>query len=816
MNRSRTEKVFRLGTVTAALLFVLFVRHSIAQSSGGLTVKWALISNQFEPKQSHQARFVLTNNEKVVLRPTWELYFNTIFLSVRPRVLTPGFVMEHLSGDFFRLKPDDAAGSLYPGDSLVVDYSSDNFILKNSHIPQGLYWLRDAGSKPELITNFETIPIKVEDLAKMAEGTPLPIPTEEFIYRQNESLSLLKRSDLPPFVPVPKFHKYAKGVFVIPKKPKIYIDPEFAGLRDYLTETMDIYFSGHVYTSSQSEADILLLKSASLPKADHYKLKVGETIRLEAESEQGGFYSIQSLLALVSEKSAGVLSQKLKLNYIEVEDWPDFGYRGLFLDIARNFQSKSAILKLLDLMAFYKLNVFHINMANDEAWRIEIPGLPELTEVGSKRGHTPKEVDNLWPYYGSGPFPDQSPHGTGFLSRDDFKEILRYAKSRHIQVIPEIGVPAHSKAAIIAMRKRYHDWMAKGDSINATEYLLEDFGDRSRYLSAQNFRDNTICVCQESTYSFYEKVVDEILNMYAEVNIPLRTFHTGGDEVPRGVWTQSPVCEKFLTAHPELDGTEGLKGYFYRRIATMFASKGLQVAGWEEIGQSPQGENGQHIHVPNPEFADKGFRVYAWNAVAGWGGDDMAYQLANAGYEVIICNSSNFYFDLAYDMHPDEPGHQWSGFVDAKTAWRTVPYNHFISNDADMNGKPIDVAALANEKVSLSALGRQRIKGVQGQLWSETVKGQAMMEYYLLPKMLGYVERAWNAEPIWSFESDPTLRHIKKEEAWNIFANLLGQKEIPRLSHLFGGFNVHMPRPGKILQNRQEKLNIAYPGLSVK
>jgi hexosaminidase len=798
--------------VLLALFSGLFATAE-AQSKGNLSVKWELTANQFQPKESHQARFVLTNNDKDALQPTWELYFNTIFLSVRPKVLTPGFVMEHLSGDFFRLKPKGELGSLSPGDSLEVVYTSDNFVLKNSHIPQGLYWVKDAQSKPETITDYRTTLIKVEDLAKMAVGTSMPVPTDEFTYRQNEALSLLEKSDLPPFVPVPKSYKYSKGVFTFPNNPKVYIDPAFAELEGYFYEILKTHLAGQVTKSTKSEADVLFVKNASISNSEAYKLSVSKTILVEAASVQGAFFGIQSLLALVSEQSGGNCSQSLKLDYVEIEDWPDFGYRGFFLDIARNFQSKAAILKLLDLLAFYKLNVFHINMANDEAWRIEIPGLPELTEVGSKRGHTPKEVDNLWPYYGSGPFPDQSPQGTGFLSRDDFGEILRYAKARHIQVIPEIGVPAHSKAAIVAMRKRYNDWMAKGDSIKAKEFLLEDFGDKSRYLSAQNFRDNTICVCQESTYRFYEKVVDEILQMYADADMPLRTFHTGGDEVPRGVWTQSPVCAEFLAKHPELEGTEGLKGYFYQRIAAMFASKGLQVAGWEEIGQSPKSENGHQIHVPNQEFADKGFRVYAWNAVAGWGGEDMAYQLANAGYEVIICNSSNFYFDLAYDMHPDEPGHQWSGFVDTKTAWRTVPYNHFISNDTDMNGKPIDVAALAKGKVSLNARGRQNIKGVQGQLWSETVKGQAMMEYYLLPKMLGYVERAWNAEPAWSLEPDPAIRHTKREEAWNVFANVLGQREIPRLAHLFGGFNVRMPRPGIILENGQTKTNIAYPGL---
>jgi hexosaminidase len=545
-------------------------------------------------------------------------------------------------------------------------------------------------------------------------------------------------------------------------------------------------------------------------------LKIGAKVEIDALDSKGAFYGIQSLLSLLPVSAFQSPKNSLAISKISIQDEPRFEYRGFFLDVARNFQSKEAVFKILDLMAFYKLNVFHFNLANDEGWRIEIPGLPELTEVGSKRGHSKDESQFIWPYYASGPDKDNSPNGTGYYSVEDFKEILQYANDRHIEVIPEIGAPGHSRAAIISMRKRYHDKMKSGDQKGALEYLLEDFDDKSDYLSAQNFRGNTICICQESAFTFYEKVVDEILTMYKEADVPIRTFHTGGDEVPKGAWTNSPVCDAFISSSSEINSRNDLQNYFYTRVNKMFEERGIQTAGWEEIGQMEIHENGKEVIRPNPVFADKGFRAYAWNAVAGWGGEDMAYQLANAGYEVIICNSSNFYFDLAYNMDPDEPGHQWSGFVDMKTAWRAVPFNNFISNEKDMYAKPIDPDALAKDKVQLTSEGQRNIKGISGQLWSETVKGQQMMEYYLLPKMLGYVERAWSQDPQWTSIPDPDERKSAMEIEWNRFANAVGQKEIPRLEYFFGGSNIRIPKPGAVIKDGLLHANVEIPGLIIR
>ena len=781
-----------------------------------ISISWELEQNKISPKQFHQAKFTLTNNGNPALKQGWEIYFNTMFLSVNPQVLDSLVSIEHLSGDFFRIKPKEGFPVLEQNESYTFSYSSDNFLLKNSHVPSGLYIVLDGKEQGFSITDYSASKIEIEAQLNATSGSTLPIPSPTLLFDQNQNLTLLDKNDFSPIIPSPKSYAWGSGELLIKNEISIYSDTIFEKEAAFLKELLSPVFKGNIKISTSPDATISFLKSKTQSNQEAYELNIGEKVEIHAFDPKGAFYGTQSLLALVPVSSFQNPVDELKLPKISIEDEPRFGYRGFFLDVARNFQSKEAVFKLLDLMAFYKLNVFHFNLANDEGWRIEIPGLPELTDVGSKRGHSKDESQFLWPYYASGPDKKKSPSGSGFYTTEDFKEILKYAKERHIEVIPEIGAPGHSRAAIISMRKRYLDKMKSGDEKGALEYLLEDLDDKSQYLSAQNFRGNTICICQESAFVFYEKVVDEILTMYKDAGVPIKIFHTGGDEVPKGAWTNSPVCEKFISETEGLNSRHDLQNYFYTRVSKMFEERGIQTAGWEEIAQLEVHENGKEVIRPNPVFANKGFRAYAWNTVAGWGGEDMAYQLANAGYEVIICNSSNFYFDLAYNMDPDEPGHQWSGFVDMKTAWQTVPLNNFISNETDMYGNPIDTGNQINGMVQLTAEGKENIKGVSGQLWSETVKGQEMMEYYILPKMLGYVERAWASDPDWTKIADQEKRRTARENDWNRFANAVGQREIPRLEYLFGGSNFRLPKPGAIIKEGYIYANVELPGLTIR
>ena len=219
-----------------------------------------------------------------------------------------------------------------------------------------------------------------------------------------------------------------------------------------------------------------------------------------------------------------------RLEAMFVEDYPDLLYRGQMIDIARNFTTVDNLKKLIDIFASYKMNVRHFHFADDEAWRLDIPGLEELIAVGSRRGHTVDESRCLYPCYDGGCDPDAATVGNGHYSREDFIGLVRYAAERHIRVIPEIESPGHARAAIVSMKARYNKYK-ETDMAKATEYLLSEPEDTSRYESVQYYTDNVINVALPSSYRFMEKVIRELAAMYKEAGVPLSTVHLGGDEV---------------------------------------------------------------------------------------------------------------------------------------------------------------------------------------------------------------------------------------------------------------------------------------------
>ncbi|WP_208110498.1 family 20 glycosylhydrolase [Algoriphagus boseongensis] len=753
-----------------------------------IKAQWELLENKFGENGFHKAQIILSNSSNSVIESGWKLYFNTIFISVNTRLNSEEMVLEHLQGDFFRIKGKEKSSPILPGESIVLTYRSSGPFLKNSYAPEGLILELQDGQVIE-ISDYQRQKLTVEELGEMAKETQL-----NFLAEENENPILnIPDSQIPPFLPIPKKWKYT-GEVVRVKNAGLGVvgSPEFVEASTFLLNSIKKGYKPKV-NREETPVTIRIQKRDGFSKEEYQMKLSGRVVEILASDPVGAFYGVQSFLAMMTPDFWQGESQELNLPQVEISDKPTFAYRGFFLDVARNFQSKKEILKILDLMAFYKLNVFHFNLANDEGWRIEIPGLPELTEFGSRRGFSPDEAEFLWPYYASGANPDQSSTGSGFYTMEDFKEIISYAKSLNIEVIPEIGVPAHSRAAILAMEKRYQKFMASGNSKDALEYRLADPEDTSIYLSAQNFRGNTICVCQESTYAFYEKVVSEIQKMYQSAGVELKTIHSGGDEVPRGVWTGSPICQEFLAKNPQIKQGE-LVDYFRERIDGILAKKGLEMAGWEEIGQSHQGNQ----VLPNPKFSDRNWRLHAWNAVAGWGGEDMAYRLANAGYPVVISPSSNFYFDLAYSWDPEERGHTWSGVADTYQTWKAVPMKLYLSHDQTLDGAAWDWEKAKANFTELTEKGKKNIIGVSGQLWTETVKGPEMMEYYLFPKMFGYVERAWNGDPEWSNLNSISEMEQARNQEWNVFVNLLLKRELPRLDFQFGGVKYRQPKEWKL------------------
>ncbi|MCH8962482.1 MAG: family 20 glycosylhydrolase, partial [Bacteroidetes bacterium] len=376
---------------------------------------------------------------------------------------------------------------------------------------------------------------------------------------------------------------------------------------------------------------------------------------------------------------------------------------------------------------------------------------------------------------------------------------------------PEIDVPGHARAAIKAMEARHARLTAQGQEEEAAAFLLNDPDDLSEYRSVQMWDDNVIDVCLPSTYRFLKAVVDDLVAMYAEAGAPLTTIHTGGDEVPHGVWEQSPACERLIEENTAVDEADDLPGYFLREISSILAEHGLVTAGWEEIALKEEGS----VKAPNAAFLDSHFQPYVWNNVWGWGAEDMVYRLANAGYEVVMCNVTNLYFDLAYDKDPQEPGYYWGGFVDTRKPYELAPFDLYKSAWETTMGNAIDPDLFQHHTRPTEA-GKQNILGIQGQLWAENAKGPVMMEYLAFPKLLGLAERAWASQPDWAQIEDAAERRQQLDAAWSRFANSLGHRDLPRLDHLFGGVNYRLPPPGAVIEDGLLNATVAFPGLTIR
>ncbi len=782
-------------------------------------VQWGLITNFTEEADVFEAEFTLLNTGDFELNDkNWTLFFN---MAPRPiaenRSPQAGEVI-HINGDWYKLVPNEGF-SLAAGDSISIRYWGTEGVIKDSDRPMGLYFVfyGEGDDRIAEVDDFSFREFVDPDQINRNADDEEPIPTPEWLYESNEHLAVLPADQLKSVIPTPISYRPKAGSMSLDNSFVIVYDPALENEAGYLAKmlgevTRSAFKSVATAASVDKAIHLQIGKVNVAQKREAYELGIAENgITITGTDPAGVFYGIQSLRSLIPLEAYQAGGTSVSLPLAEITDGPRFGFRGVHMDVSRNFQSKETVLRVLDLLSLYKINRFLLYTTEDEGWRLEIDGLPELTEVGSRRLHVSgKEAPALHPAYGSGPFADsKNNHGTGYYTRADFVEILRYAKARHIKVIPELNFPGHARAAIKSMEARYERLMKEGKEEEANEYRLIDPDDKSVYLSAQSFTDNVVTVARESTFRFYEKVVDEIAEMYQEAGLVLDEIHAGGDEVAEGAWTQSPMVQEMLKQNPDIDRMN-LQTYFFRELVKRLQKRNLTVDGWEEVALI-KNEKGEY--ETNPEFAGKGVVPFIWNNLFDY--QDLGYRLANAGYPVVLCNVSNFYFDLAYSKDPREPGLYWAGFVNTRDAWFFAPYDMFKTTLVNSMGQPLDLTA-DRSKVRLKPEARKNIIGLEAQLWSETIKGREMIEYYMLPKLLGFSESAWAAPRTWETIENAEARAKVVDRDWNVFANTLGQKELPRLSYLNGGYNYRIAPPGAVIREGSLYANTEFPGVQIR
>lgn len=862
------------------LFFVLFFQGAAAgvlRAQPALpAVRWTFAENRLGPPPSAAAVLTVTFRGPGRLPPTgWKIYFNsnravdTVSEEGELRVW-------HVNGDLFCVAPGGrsltlgvrslargvrerqgagerqagagtGAGERQAGErragagtgerELRVRYVCSDLSMNISDAPTGFFLVWD--SLPGRGFPLPDLTVGRIDDPKQPEMTP----ADE--YRRNGRLSDIPLERLPLVFPTPESCRVLPGRFGLDGVTMVFADRAFRREAKYLAEALApvlgrrlrvhlgtgaAALGGSAATvgggpaaagggaaaaggSAAAARATIVLERAQMDSTA-YTLQVGGTgVRLAACSAEGIFYGVQTLLGLVGPGTV--------LPMVSVRDRPRFAYRGLMIDVARNFRGPRELRRILDLMAFCKLNVLHLHLSDDEGWRLAIPGIPELTAVGGKRGWPVEGM--LPPSFGSGPVAGNSP-GSGYYSREEFIGLLRYARDRHIRVIPEIECPGHARAAIRAMDDRYTSYCRRGLAGVGAEYLLRDTLDRSVYEGAQLWKDNVVCPALPSVYRFIDKVVAEIAAMYREAGAPLSTIHLGGDEVPAGVWERSPACLQLAGSRAPAELRRYCWDFFYSRLDSILRRSGLGLSAWEEAA------------LPGRDFT-----VYVWDNMIGGGNEDLPYRLANAGHQVVLACVSNNYYDLAYEPVFDEPGYHWAGFLDMEKPFSFIPYDYYRNSLVDWQGRPV-AAGYFDNKEKLTAAGRRNILGIEGLLWGENLFSDARAEYMLLPKLLGTAERAWAPDPAWGTGDDTAWKAwddpaggrgpgadraadveaggrgspCDYDSALNIFLNLVAKRLLPRLARLDGGFAYRVPPPGVLCKHGRVWANCPLPGFTIR
>ncbi len=773
-------KSTKLLTTIACLLAALTMS---AQSP--IAVDWQMGQNN-TAANNYTSRFVIKNVSAQPLGSDWQFFFNQFSRSVTVPAGCPVDV-EEISTTYYRVKPNAGYKALAAGDSLVIDMVMGGSVINKCYMPAGGHVVMNGDMAHPIAVKINRSPLdrpgQWRDHKAYPDGT--------YMYAYNDAINgfgdAYTGNDYDIF-PTPKQVDIEDGFTQVGNLVTIKTGKWFQwggyrrakGLLVSELEKRGIYNTGGQGTVIQ-----LLLDKKMSDNREYYSLRVHDgKITIHGVTQAALMNGVKTLIAALDHSKGN------RLQNCFVIDWPDFGYRGVMLDIARNYVLKPADYKrTIDLLAYYKFNTIQFHFTDDEAWRLEIPGFPELTQVASRRGATLDENGYLAQIFdGNGNPDDLSQSANGYFTRAEFIDLLRYAWKRGIRIIPEIETPGHARAAIVAMKNR-----AKNNP-TAEQFRLWDEKDESVYTSAQSYHDNVLNVASDDVYRFIDLIVAELQLMYKEAGLKLEVVHLGGDEVAAGAWSKSPDVQA-LMQREGLKNQHDVHAYYLKRISSLLEARKIRIEGWQEVGLDNTPE---YDAVMTPRVAG----VNAWSTVGSRA--DVPYRLANSGYPVILSNVTNFYMDMGYSWHQNEQGLHWGGKVDEFDAWSALPANIYATARTAVDGTPVNITTAGDGKVGLEK--PQNIIGVQAQLWGETLRSFDEVQYLLLPKMMGVSERAWTAVPQWSKDLTDTGAYNEARHQYNL---KIGTRELPLLNSL--GYNFRVGPPGIKVEDGKLLINTQYP-----
>jgi hexosaminidase len=482
----------------------------------------------------------------------------------------------------------------------------------------------------------------------------------------------------------------------------------------------------------------------------------------------------------------------------------------LLIDVARNFHDKDFILSMLEQMSAYKLNKLHLHLGDDEGWRLEIPSLPELTEIGASRCFDLKDEQCLVSQLGAGV--DKTTEVNGYYSVADYQEILKAASARHIQVIPSLDMPGHSRAAIKAMAARTKKYDIAEQSDKAKQFNLYDKNDPTVYSSVQFYNDNTINVCLESSYDFVTEVMIQVKQIHADAGQPLTRYHIGADETA-GAWVESQACKDFIANNDKgVKDMSELGAYFIERVASILSELDIETAGWSDGMEHTRKENMPTIVQAN-----------AWDALF-WSGHNKVHQLVNRDWQIVLSSPDVLYFDFPYEADPKEHGYYWaSRHTNTEKVFQFMPDNLPVHAEFWLDRQD-NVYEADDTKTPLKA--GNRFLGLQAQLWSENTRTDNVAQYKIFPRLFAVAERAWHladwAVP-YNYQGAKYTQNTgvftdekrdNRDQQWKVFANAIGQKALAKLEN--DKMFYRLPTVGAIVKDGKLYANVAFPGVAIE
>ena len=425
------------------------------------------------------------------------------------------------------------------------------------------------------------------------------------LFTQCQSSRNNQQTEQTALIPIPQTVTYAETAFKISQGTTIGLESssaELLSIADYFNHKVNPALGYSLEVKEQGDIQFSLINNPDLGN-EGYHLKVEKRqITIEANQPAGIFYGVQTLLQMLPKE---IRSQQVQHDVewaiagADITDKPQFPWRGLMLDVSRHWFTKEEVMRFIDELAEYKMNVFHWHLTDDQGWRIEIKSLPNLTAKGAWRA---KRVGQWWQREPQQP--DEEATYGGYYTQEDIKDVLAYAKQRYVRVIPEIDVPGHSLATLVAYPELACMKAPKYVNVG-NKFYGED--------------ENTLCAGKEETFEFLDKVFTEVAALF-----PDEYIHVGGDECFKGFWHKCPRCQARMKAENLKDENE-LQSYVIHRLESILKAKGKKLIGWDEIlegGLAPDA------------------------TVMSWRGMEGGIKATKANHHVIMTPTQHCYLDL--------------------------------------------------------------------------------------------------------------------------------------------------------------------------